>query len=152
MPYSKNFFDSVIINMAVPDISNLTALFQNIFSVLKPTAQLIVTLPNPYYAFPVGVWKRSLSDFLLMGKPKLYIHEYDKNPQAILREFNKGKTVIESHFYPLSEYITKARGAGFILVDMEELRSKTDSPNFDLQYQLYRYPLLLLLEFAKPNP
>ena len=137
--------------MAAPDVNNLEAMFKNIFSVLKPAGQLILTIPNPYYTYPVGVWKRSLLDFLLMRKPKLCIRSDYNQKQNIVREFNNNKTKINSNFYPLSEYITKARGTGFTLVDMEELRSKTDSKYFDLNYQLYRYPLLLLLEFAKPN-
>ena len=151
LPYDSEFFDSVIVNMAAPDISDLQEMFKKIFAVLKPAGQLILTLPNPYYTYPVGVWKRSLLDFLLMRKPKLCIRADYNHTQKIVREFNNNQTKINSNFYPLSEYITKARSSGFTLVDMEELRSRTDSPDFDLNYQLYRYPLLLLLEFAKPN-
>jgi SAM-dependent methyltransferase len=151
LPYSTDFFDVIIINMAAPDISELVKSFKNIFDSLKPTGQLIITIPNPYYTFPVGVWKRSLLDFILDRKPKLLINHDYNHSQNIVREFNNGKTKISSNFYPLSEYIIKARSGGFTLVDIEELRSEKDSPNFDLNYQLYRYPLLLLLEFAKPG-
>lgn len=149
LPYPENFFDAVIFNMAAMDVDNLSAAFKNLLSIIKPTGQLLLTIPNPYYTYPVAVWKRSIFDVLLGSKPRLKLNsDYFHSGQTVEREFKKGET-IASHFYKLADYLTAARSAGFGLKTLEEISSATDDSKFNLRYQLYRYPLLLLLGFGK---
>ncbi len=149
LPYAVSSFDSIILNMAAPDIEKLEAAYKILFQALKIGGQLLVTIPNPYYTFPVGEWKRNFLDIILRGEPELVTKPYS-GPKKIQREFNKGEK-ISSYYHTLPEYINNARSAGLTLVHTEEIKSSTDDKKFSLRYALYRYPLFLLLEFAKPN-
>ncbi len=154
LPYPSETFDTVILNMAAPDISDLDAMYKNLFAVAKPGGRLIVTIPNPYYTFPAAVWKRSITDLALGRKPTLRLTGNYATQSGIVRQFNpagEDNILISSNAYTLADYINKARAAQFVHARIEELGSRQDSLNFDLQYQLYRYPLLLLLEFVKPG-
>ncbi len=148
LPY-KESFEVVILNMAATDLGDLTSAFKNIASAIKKGGQLIMTIPNPHYTFPVGVWKRSLMDVLLFKKPKLVLNKsLYKTQRNIQREFGNG-TTLTSNFYTLEDYISAAQNTGLILTIQKELSSKEDSKEFNLTYQLYRYPLFLLLTFRK---
>lgn len=149
LPYFKNYFDCIILNMAGPDLENLKTAFLNLSQVLKTNGTLILTLPNPKYTYPIAVWKRSLLDFLLLRKPKLKIISSEENEQKnISREFKEGQT-IQSNFYPKEAYLKTAESVGLALQTEEEIKSLKDSPDFDLQYQLFRYPLFLTMVFKK---
>lgn len=148
LPYASNFFDAVILNMVGPDLSNLEKAFKNIARVLKQNGHLLLTIPNPKYSYPAAVWKRSLWGLLFRQKPKLVLKNtlYDNGP--VKREFGK-KNFITSYHYNLSDYLTKAQASGFKLVKNIIIPAEHDSKEFDLNYQLYRYPLLLLLDLQK---
>ncbi len=147
LPYQKHSFDFVILNMVGPDLNHLTHTFMNLSNLLKPKGKLIMTIPNPGLTYPAAVWKKSWWDGLLGRKPKLKIQSPPTPGIEIEREF--GDTKIKSHYYVLADYATKASKADLMLKATVEIKSPTDSPEFDLNYQLYRYPLLLLLEFEK---
>ncbi|MDE2311496.1 MAG: class I SAM-dependent methyltransferase [Patescibacteria group bacterium] len=147
LPYPDGFFDAIILNMAGPDLSDLDAALKNLAAKTKNGGRLILTLPNPYYTYPAAVWKRSPLDFLLRRKPKLLINKNYFGPEQIIREF--GGQTIPSHFYSLSAYFMAAKRANLNFNRLAELKSQTDSSRFDLNYQMFRYPLILLLEFYK---
>jgi len=147
LPYPDGFFDAVILNMAAPDISDLSAAIKNLAAKTKPGGKFIMTIPNPYYSFPAAVWKRTIWDFLMRRKPKLTIGDGYFGKKNILREFNGQK--IASNFYTLDDYLSAAASANLCLEKITELKSQKGSPRFDLNYQMFRYPLILLLEFHK---
>lgn len=150
LPYQDNIFNVVILNMASHDLSDQPKSFANLFRILKPAGTLLVTLANPYYSFPVGVWKRGLLRRLLDKKPLLKLRPYNffKNLQDRAFKWNHKLT---SRFYPLSEQINNLLEARFVLTHMEDLESKTDSETFNATYQLYRFPTILLLKLKKPT-
>lgn len=147
LPYPPGFFDAIILNMAAPDISDLIPALKNLAIKLKPGGQLLITVPNPYYTYPAAVWKRTLNDIFLFRKPRLIIDKEYFGPTQITREFNGHK--IASNFYSLNDYFSAAASAGLTLHRFTELKSQTDSAEFDLNYQMFRYPLILLMEFKK---
>ncbi len=146
LPYPDAYFDVVVLNMAVTDVEDLDKLYTNLSRILKPGGTLITTTPNPSYAFPVGVWKRGLLGWMFRRKPKLKVRPWSK--------FRNGKKLswnntFSHYFYPLSTQIQKAKRAGFALAQLNELWSNTDSDEFNLRYQLFRYPLFVVLTFIK---
>jgi ubiquinone/menaquinone biosynthesis C-methylase UbiE len=145
LPYPAEHFDYIILNMAVQDLEDQKKAFENLKNIIKPGGKLIATLPNPYYAYPVGVWKRGILNSILRRKPKLQIASA-YNLFTKKTQYSWGKE-LRSHFYPLSDILNNFTNAGFSLSHFEELKTKADSQNFDLNYQLYRFPILLLLEF-----
>lgn len=147
LPYPENYFDAVILNMVGPDLANLDLAIKNIAASLKPSGKLIMTVPNPKYSFPTAVWKRNFLDILLGKKPKLILNAPPVSGKKIHREFSP-HSLIPSFYYTLDNYQKAARSAALTQTFLEEIRSLTDSKKFDLNYQLYRYPLLLLLEFT----
>ena len=147
LPYPDGFFDSIILNMAAPDLNNLSLAVKNLTLKLKMGGNLIITAPNPYLTFPVAVWKRSLLDVLLFRKPNIKIFDNHFKSKPISREFNGKK--IDSNFYTLTDYFTAATNSCLNLINFIELKSQTDSPRFDLNYQMFRYPLILLMDFKK---
>lgn len=141
LPYGAKQFDTVIANMAAQDVAWLSAMYANIFTVLKDGGTLVITIPNPFYAFPKAVWKRGFWGRLRNQKPTLQFARKKFPPL-------EGKPVT-TFPRPLADYINQATKQKFSLRYLEELRSETDNNEFGLQYQLYRYPLILLLEFEK---
>jgi len=147
LPYEPGSFDVVILNMVAPDLRDLEKCFTNLNTILKTSGKLIVTIPNPELSYPAAVWKRGFLDVLLMRKPKLIKQTPPPSGTKIKRDFGPYK--ISSHYYSLDHYLQAAQSANFKLVDKFKIRSEKDSLNFDLNYQLFRYPLFLLLEFSK---
>lgn len=150
LPYEDNFFDCVILNMAAPDLENLPAAFKNLSAKLKNSGQMLMTIPNPQLTYPAAVWKRGAWGWLMRKKPKLMLQKTKLTEKKIQREFNQGQS-IDSHFYALDEYLAAAKTAGLILINQEKIKSEADDKKFNLRYQLYRYPLILFLEFTKPS-
>ncbi len=148
LAYSPDCFDCVILNMVAPDLSDLSTTFKNLSAVLKPDGKLLMTIPNPQYTYPAAEWKRNIFDVLLGRKPKLQFKNPPIGGSKIEREFAKGIR-INSHYYTLDDYLKAANSARLNLISQNEIRSKLDSRDFDLNYQLYRFPILLLLEFVK---
>jgi SAM-dependent methyltransferase len=148
LPYPQNNFDVVLMNMVGPDIKNLEQAFKNMASILKPDGKLILTIPNPEYSFPAAEWHRSWADVLLMKKPKLIKKSPPQEGAEISREFGKNK-FIKSYYHSLNTYLQTAETSGFKLTQNLPLKSKIDSYSFNLNYQMFRYPLILLLEFVK---
>ncbi|HEX3096038.1 MAG TPA: class I SAM-dependent methyltransferase [Patescibacteria group bacterium] len=147
LPYSDEQFDASIFNMSAHDVSNLEKTFAEISRVTKSGGKILMTVANPYYAFPVGIWKRGWLGFLLRRKPQLLVRpffEFKRKP----RQFTwNGK--FTSYFYTLPEYIKNARAAGLQLSAMEDLESGTDDENYSRRYQLFRFPVMQLLVFEK---
>lgn len=147
--YPSNYFVSIILNMVGHDLRDLSLSLKNLQAITQPNGKLILTIANPYYSYPVGRWKRRLLGRLLFRKPSLELLSYNffqKNER--LHFWNK---TIPSYFYTLPEYIQFALTAGYTLETFSEITAKDDSPQFDRQYQLYRFPMILLLVFKK-NP
>ena len=149
LPFAPQSFDCIVLNMAAPDIHNLKQAFKNLSLVLKPGGRLILTLPNPDLTYPKAVWKRGLWGRLKKRLPELKLTgEQVRSGEKIEREFGKEK--ISSFYYSLQDYADAAANAGLTQNSLIEIRSEKDSPEFNLTYQLYRYPLLLALSFEKP--
>jgi SAM-dependent methyltransferase len=147
LPFLDNFFDIIILNMSAPDIADLPSGLLNLSARLKKGGRLIMAVPNPYCTYPVAEWKRTPADVLLGRKPRLKINGPYLNQKNIVREFEGKK--IASNFYTLQDYLDASSRAGLTIHRLTELKSQTDSNQFDLNYQMFRYPLILLLEFKK---
>jgi SAM-dependent methyltransferase len=146
LPYTTNEFDVIIANMVLHDIPNLPIALQNLSKVLAPNGVLLTAIPNPYYAFPVGVWKRGISK-LWNALPKFKLI-----PENYFKFANKKiawNTNLQSHFYPMPNYFKSAQTAGLYIDSMSDIYSKTSSKNFNLHYQLHQFPILVLVTFKK---
>jgi SAM-dependent methyltransferase len=148
LPYPQNNFDVVILNMVGPDLKNLDGSLKNLSGIIKPDGKIIMTIPNPKYSYPAGKWERSLPDVLLWRKPKLKLKTPPRSGTLIERDFGD-KRKINSYYYTLDSYLQAAAGAGLKLLSTDEIKPLNDSKNYDLNYQLSLYPLILLLEFTK---
>lgn len=147
LPYSDAEFDVIVMSLAAHDVEDQVKTFLELYRILKPSGQLILTITNPYYAYPVGAWKRGILGRLLGRKPRLQLrpyHELSRQP----RDY-KFYEKLQSYFVPLSEHINNARAAGFTLEFMHDMESAEDSKNYNLKYRLHRFPIFLLLDFTK---
>ena len=142
LSYPSNYFDGIIVNMASQDVEFLDKMFLELGKILHTGGKLIITIPNPFYTFPKGVWKRGIISKLTGGKPtlRLFPHGYE-TPD------NKKPTA--GFFRQLEDYINLAVDNNFALTHFEEIKSVIDSKKFDLRYQMFRYPLILLIEWQK---
>lgn len=147
LPYADNQFDTLIMSMAAHDVEDQVATFSSLRRILKPGGKLMLTMVNPYYAFPVGVWKRGIIGRLLMRKPRLLVRPYHWF-STDSRNFTFNKT-LECYFYKLSEHLNHLTKAGFMFNHMYELESKEDSDEYNLKYRLHRFPVIIYLEFKK---
>ena len=149
LPYADNEFDTLIMSMAAHDVEDQVKTFTELRRILKPGGKLMLTMVNPYYAFPVGVWKRGIIGRLLRRMPRLLVRPYHWLAGKDSRNFTFNKT-LECYFYKLSEHLNRITEAGFSLTHMMDLESKQDSPNYNLQYRMHRFPVIIYLEFIKP--
>lgn len=149
LPYEKDYFDVVTASMVIHDVEDEAATLQNISTVLKPGGKLIATIVNPYYGYPIGEWKRGIVGRLLMKKPQLRLARFYNEMMRQNRPNFEWRPNLGSHFTPLSTHITNATKAGFALTGLEDIQSSTDSNEYNLTYQLHRFPIILLLEFTK---
>lgn len=146
LPYADAQFDTLIMSMAAHDVEDQVKTFSELRRIIKPNGKLMLTMVNPYYAYPVGVWKRGILGRLLFRKPKLLIRAYHllaKNPE---RNFTF-QEVLECYFYKLSEHLNHITVSGFKFSYMKDLESLQDSPDYNLQYRLHRFPVIIYLEF-----
>ncbi len=150
LPYSEDSFEAIFLNMASHDLENQPLAFENFYKILNPGGNLVITLANPYYSYPVGVWKRSWLGKIFRTKPRLLLRPYHmfKYMSSNAFQWNKKMT---SRFYPLSQQINNILKSGFMLTFFQELESTADSKQFNAQYQLHRFPLILLFKFQKPS-
>jgi 2-polyprenyl-3-methyl-5-hydroxy-6-metoxy-1,4-benzoquinol methylase len=147
LPYENNFFDTIILNMVIQDTNNPKKVFENIYKKLKNAGEIIITIPNPKYTYPVAIWKRGIIGKLLNAKPKLIIKKDSNKIFETEREFGSAK--IKSFSYPIDYYLNIANTLNLKLIDLKDIKSNTDSNKFNLNYQLFRYPLLTLIKFQK---
>ncbi len=147
LPYSDGEFDTIIFSMAAHDVEDQKKTFAEMKRILKPRGKLLISIANPYYAYPVGVWKRGIIGRLLMRKPKLKLRPYHWFSKTS-RHYSF-KKYLTGYFYKLSEHLNNITESGFNLRRFEDLESPEDSPNFTGQYKLHRYPYLLFMEFEK---
>lgn len=147
LPYSENTFERVFSLMMLHDVSDLSATYKNIFSVLKRGGSLVVLVSNPYYSYPVGRWKRGVIGRLLFCKPSLLLAPYSQYVRS-KRSFLWGGRV-PSFFRTIPEYIQSALEVGFTLTEYYDVLVSRDSSTFNRQYQLYRFPMMVRLVFRK---
>ena len=70
-------FDSVVANMVLHDLPDLRDVFRKISRSLVTQGTLVASVLNPYYAYPVGEWKRQIRNMLRGDmKPQLQIKNY----------------------------------------------------------------------------
>jgi ubiquinone/menaquinone biosynthesis C-methylase UbiE len=146
LPYSDNEFDTIIMSMAAHDVEDQVKTFTELKRILKPAGKLMLTMVNPYYAYPVGVWKRGIIGRLLFRKPRLLVrpyHWFGKKGRNFT--FN---VALECYFYKLSEHLNHITEAGFTFAHMKDLET-SDSENYNLKYRLNRFPIIVYLEFTK---
>lgn len=147
LPYEDNEFDTLVFSMAAHDVEDQVKTFTELRRVLKPGGKIMLTMVNPYYAFPVAVWKRGLIGRLLNRIPRMLVRPYHWFSTES-RNFTFHKT-LECYFYKLSEHLNHLTDAGFTFTFMHELESKEDSVVYNLQYRLHRFPVIIYLEFKK---
>jgi len=147
LPYTDDEFDTLVMSMAAHDVEDQIKTFTSLKRILKPGGKLMLTMVNPYYAFPVGVWKRGIVGRLLFRKPRLLVRPYHWFSTES-RNFTFNKT-LECYFYKMSEHLNHLTEAGFKFAHMYELESKEDSDTYNLKYRLHRFPVIVYLEFTK---
>ena len=150
LTFAQNQFDAVVLNMVLHDLEDQPKAINNLKTVLKPNGKIIATIVNPYYGYPVAVWKRGFSGFLLRKKPKIKLAKaYNRLAEAGSDKSYLWNEVLKSRFYPLSEHLNNFIKANFVLNYYEDIKTQKDASGFNLNYQLFRVPIILLLEFKK---
>ena len=141
-------YDSAVFCLAVHDVKNPKDAYFQLEKVLKDDGKMIVVVANPYYSFPVGVWKRGIFGKIFgKGKTRLLLNPYNDFARSN-REFH-WRGSIPSYFHTLPETINDALASGFELEKMEEIRIDDGSRATGRKWQLHNYPMLLMLVFRK---
>ncbi len=148
LPYEKNSFDVIIASLLLHNLENQQQAYNNFYNLIKPSGHLLVISVNPYYGYPVGVWKRGITGKLLNKKPQLQLRPYFKSMDAERGGNWSGKN-IPLRFSPLPEQINCALSAKFQLLSVQDLRTEAKNNVYDFNYRNSRFPLLLLLDFQK---
>ncbi len=149
LPYQNKQFNCVILSLSALDLNNQRAAYLEINRVMRQDGRLIIITINPYYGFPVGVWKRGFIGRLEMKKPALKLMPYFGFVRAIDRSFKWYDNKLTSYFYTLPEQINLLLDLGFKLNHLADLRSENDDKKYSLKYRLFRFPIFILMEFVK---
>ena len=149
LPYGDGQFDCVILSLSALDLNDQKSAYAEIKRVMKSGGRLIIITVNPYYGFPVGVWKRGLIGRLLMKKPALKLKSYFGFSRKADRNFlwNGGK--LTSYFYTLPEQINLLVELGLSFRRIDDIMSADDDKKYSLRYRLHRFPIFVLMEFVK---
>lgn len=107
-------YDIVLANMVLMNLPDLDEAYKKIASALAPGGRLVIAIASPYYARPVGTWKRSI-----LGKIRLLIDNYFE-PRANYFSFPDSNKKFPHYHRGLSAYINSAHAAGFTLLKMHE--------------------------------
>jgi ubiquinone/menaquinone biosynthesis C-methylase UbiE len=147
IPILEKQYDSAVVSLAITDIKNPQEAYLKLVEVLKDNGRLIIVIANPFYSFPVGIWKRTILGKFFGGKTNLLLRPYN-NFERAKKEFNwKGN--IPSYFHTFSEIINPALSSGLELEKIEELKIDKGKGSQGRKRQLYLYPMLMLLVFRK---
>ena len=149
LPFTDSYFDLGVASLILHDLPDLRAGFTELARIIKPGGSLFVVELNPYYAYPVGSWKRTWWEKLTRTKPKLKLASYMKWARKTDRTFAWLKYF--SLFYTLPEMINAGLAAGFDLQFFQDIASKVDSDKLDLHYRSYRFPVFVLYQFTRPG-
>jgi len=130
-----NQLDAVIANMVLHNLPDLADVFRKISATLKPRGMLIASILNPYYAYPVGTWKRQIRSILSGDfKPHLQIKNY-----FLARKQSKvlsgTRTEFEHYHHQMADYINEAVKHGLILKTMIEPKTNQMPLYLILQYE-----------------
>ena len=152
-PFSPPTFDAAVAHMVMMDVSDINAAYQKLSEFLASSGRLIVSIVNPYYAFPVGQWLPA-TEQPCMGSYSydLYITNYYGS--RVVQKTLGSCTQAVPHFHrQLSDYINVAAKHGLIL---SALLEPPISPQLhqrfaklNLAQALARVPLFLILAFHK---
>lgn len=148
LPFEPNSFDLIIANLLLHNLENQKQAYNNFYSLLKPFRRLLVVSVNPYYGYPVGVWKRGVLGRLLGKKPKLKLLPYFGFVTGTRAGVWSGKN-IPLRFSPLPEQINYALASGFKLQTIKDLQASSKTGDYNFNYRNSQFPLLMLLEFQK---
>lgn len=149
VPFMGENFDFIVASLALHDIPNINLAVKNLSQCLKPKGEFLLLTLNPYFAYPVGEWKRGLAGRLLGKKPKLVLNSYNQKKKAP-RQFT-WRGGIPGYFYTLPEIFNAFLKQGFLLKSFRELEPQQNSDSYDLNYRLERFPVFVSLLFEK-NP
>jgi SAM-dependent methyltransferase len=148
-PFEPASFDIVLASMVLHDTDNEIAALKNLAASLKPGGTLLASIVNPYYGYPVGEWKRGLWGFLFRQRPKLKLNRsYNRLAQLPKVSF-AWRENLHSYFTPLSRHLEAIKQAGMYLESLDELSSQSRGTEYGLGFQLYQYPILLLMQLRK---
>lgn len=149
LPYPDHSFDIVTASMVLHDLNNTAVALQNIERILKPEGLVFASIVNPYYGFPVGAWKRGVLGRLFGGLPKLKLIQNYNVLKKLNRPHFSWREGLSSNFTPLEEYLKYIKESNLYLDSLHELSSEHDEGKYSLAYQLYRFPIILLLTLKK---
>jgi len=147
LPLPDSNFDLAIASLVLHDLPDLHHGFTELARIIKPGGQLLVVELNPYYAHPIGSWKRTWWQKLTRIKPRLRLSSYMARQRQSDRTFSWLNFF--SLFYTLPEMINAALAAGFELKFIEDVASQQDSENLDLNYRTYRFPVFIVYQFTR---
>lgn len=145
LPFADGEFNVIVASLIINDLNDQPAALKEIRRVLKPGGKFINIITNPYYAYPVGQWKRGFWGKIFGKKPTLKLLSYFSFVDEQKRNFTWRKN-LPSRFYSLPEQLNNITTTGFKIKYFDELKSKTDTKKFSRQHQIYRFPLYLLIE------
>lgn len=148
--FKKDSFDVVLASLVLHNIQDQQRALTNLYDALKPGGKFILISINPYYAYPIGVWKRGLVGRFFNKKPKLKLRPYFEYLSTLRTHLWSNKR-IPLRFSPLPEQINNALSVGFNLVSVADLKSFSQNGLYDFNYRSSLFPLLILLEFQKPD-
>ncbi|MFH0905243.1 MAG: class I SAM-dependent methyltransferase [bacterium] len=145
--YPDQQFDAAIANLMMMNLPELATFYCNAADHITSGGQLVCTIVNPYYSYPVGVWKRGVWGRLTLKRPRLIVRDYF-GAGEFLAEF--GSSGVVNYHHKLSDYLNQATQAGFEFTQLVE--PKTDvakHPRNLFAYENSVVPLLLVLVFRK---
>ncbi|TSA46538.1 class I SAM-dependent methyltransferase [bacterium] len=154
-PFAPKAFNAVIANMCLMDMPDISLAYEKIKEFLGTRGELVISIANPYYAYPVGMWKKTFRDILSGNSmPSLLITNYfEAADDGIVMPNTQEK--FRHYHWKLSQYINFAKRCGFELEGLYEPEIGKDAldkfAGTLMAKQAKIVPLFLILKFKLTN-
>lgn len=116
-------FDGVVCNLALMDIPDLTATYQTVWRILRPTGWFVFSITHPCFQSPHALWHTASNGTISRELFSYFVEGFwrSDNPQGV-----RGQ--VGAHHRTLSTYLTTLVQSHFVLEHLSEPQPLSTEP------------------------
>jgi len=119
LSFKNEEFDHIVCSMILQAIENPFPVLKEFYRILKAKGNIVITIPHPCFAYPVGVARRGVWGKIFKSLPKLIITDYITHRQVNV-PLQGMKNSTNRYHRTLSYYWQLFQKANFVVIALEE--------------------------------